>query len=299
VLEQLFIHIGMSRTATTLHQQRVFAKHSGIAYIGKPAADDEIARLSWTLSRGHERFFDPAATADAFAKLHAARGSHLPLLLSDEAFWGPGAWPLGAICERFRQIARQPRVIMTLRRQDDLIRSLVLLDIIDPFRVITASKLYRYEHSLYYCRSTYMGNLFYDGDLEIVRKAIGGENVLVLLYEELVREPKRYVERLARFVGADAEEMWRLFEAAGRGVNTGASLDEASFISFRVKTFRVGRKRKLDWLGGNIVRALGIKGDAHKTAERIERDAREIYAESNRGLARIVDYDLAAYGYPI
>jgi hypothetical protein len=201
--------------------------------------------------------------------------------------------------ERLRQIARRTKIIMTLRRQADVVRSVVMRDIINPFRAITASQLYRYEHNQHFCRSTYMGNMFYDSDVALIRRLFGPENVLVLLYEEFARDRPIYVKRLSSFLGIDGGEMSRLFEAVGDKVNTGASVDEASFISFRVKAFRMGRKRKLDRLGGAIVGALGIKGDAHKTVDRIERDAREIYAESNRKLATMVEYDLAAYGYPM
>jgi hypothetical protein len=299
LLESLIVHIGTSRTATTLHQQFVFPKHSGLAFLGKPAANAEIWRANWTMSRGHERFFDPQKIAEIFADFHAGRGANLPLLLSDEAFWGAGAVPLPMMHERLRQIARRIKIIMTLRRQADVIRSVVMRDIIDPLRAITASQLYRYEYNHHYCRSTYMGNMFYDDDVALVRRLFGPANVLVLLYEEFARERLNYVKRLSAFLGIDAGEMLRLFEAAGDKVNTGASIDEASFISFRVKAFRMGRKRKLDRLGGVIVGALGIKGDAHKTMDRIEQDAREIYAESNRKLATMVEYDLAAYGYPM
>jgi hypothetical protein len=275
-------------------QQRIFPKHSGIAYLGKPFADKALAPFSRSLAWDDDRLFDAAGTAEAFANAAENRNGRV-LLLSDEAFLGPPAIPVETFHERIRRVTQRPRIIYTLRRQQDLLRSLVLLELNRRTETVTARSSYaRMRHRSY---ASFVGLLFYDRDVETLYRLYGRENVLILLFEEMLADRRSYFARLTEFLHVDLEEMLRLFEQAGRGVHASMSVEEASFVSFRVERLPLARYVSIDRAGGWLFKKLRLRGDAERTIDRIERDARKMYAESNRKLAGLIPYDLKQYGY--
>jgi hypothetical protein len=146
--------------------------------------------------------------------------------------------------------------------------------------------------------ASHVGLLFYDRDVEELYRLFGRQNVLILLHEEMVAELPTFAGKMANFIGADPQEFVRLVRDAGQ-VHSSISTDEAEFISFRARRGLWGRQMTIDRFGAWLFGKLKVRGDAHRTFARIEQDARKIYADSNRRLGGLIDYDLAAYGYPL
>jgi sulfotransferase family protein len=158
---------------------------------------------------------------------------------------------------------------------------------------------FEYEHLIRYYHSLY-----------------GRERVLVLPYEELARDGRGFVERIAAFAGRPIpdEVLDRLpygvrsnrspsalSVAALRWVNRvtpRSELHPAPVIESRAAWRLAQRLKQQDLL--NTPRTAPLVADAEaRLRGRVDRAVGRRYAESNRRTAELTGLDLASYGWPV
>jgi len=198
---QLFVHIGLHKTATTYLQVDVFPYLQGINYIN----GNDQALLPWKrrMYMQDPLVFDVERARDEILAL-TKEGKNL---LSTEALSGS---PMGQyldrtlILQKLKAMFPDARVILGLRSQPDIIWSLYknyvrkggtcrLDQMTDPY-------------------GTSLGRDFIDLDsykygpyLDRISDLFGPENLHILLFEELSIDRDRLLQRLLDFLGAELE----------------------------------------------------------------------------------------------
>lgn len=217
-MTSLLIHVGLPKTATTTLQDHFFAKHTQINYLGKPFSDDlaEVERQILTLDSYRFDHRLPALR-QIFLK-EAAAFAEGDILISHEGFLRNtryGGHDLGRTARRLRAVfgeALAPvgrlEIIICLRNQVDLILSHYLQFIKGSQRDFD-----RYlEEALQRPDSGFPASLFYDELLDFYAAELGGENLHVLLFEDLLRDKAGFVAGLSEILGVDTGQSLALLE---------------------------------------------------------------------------------------
>lgn len=127
-VKQFFIHIGLPRTATTFFQNHLFPHVPEMAYYGLPYTQVNQA-FNRMLFEDESRY-----NSEQFkSEVEALPGNRI--LLSNENFVGQSLyWHFGnrtRIAQRLSEAMPEARIILFLRNQADLIRSLYLIALQD------------------------------------------------------------------------------------------------------------------------------------------------------------------------
>jgi hypothetical protein len=229
-----FMHLGMSKTATTYLQADVFPKLPFLTFLDQPRTEIlRGGRYQGLFARAFRR--SPALWAEQgealFAELFGAsfdRRNARDVLISDQSA-GPAMWETGpyagdrwererndpftlrAHLEAMREHAlrfgfAEVRVLLLFRRQDEWIASKYAQR---SDRILPASQQHFEERVAYYldpARGYYKDGIVLDYSMlhEQLTQAVGHDKVLMLPYELLLNAPNTFFERLLDFL--DAEE---------------------------------------------------------------------------------------------
>ena len=231
-MNRIFLHIGVAKAATTTLQHEVFAKHSQIAYLGKPfrrsddtaASEDgrlraDVIRPVWTrdsleydaavVKRRFDEAFDPSACDGRVA------------LLSEEALSGGSVVDRRLVAERLRELFGPCNILITIRSQATCVPSLyshylrkgLVRD--TPFETWLENVLNptNFDHVL---QGWMLRRFRYFELYRLYREVFSDGAVKVLLYEQLAEEPAAFSRELQAFCGIDADETLRLIAEARR-----------------------------------------------------------------------------------
>ena len=338
-MNRAFLHIGVAKTATTTLQRAVFAKHSQIAYLGRPYRDRHAPstresesclplHVIHAIREQDSLGYDPAQVKrDVDRALARIRREHpdKPLLLSETSFSSAQYADRRLIARRLRDAFGPSNVLITIRNQTTALPSLYLF-LLQRGRIQNTgfdswwigglesrrregapdewmSRQFRYN-DLY----EVFGNVFSDGEVRIV------------LYEQLIEDPGTFWKDMSRFLGVDGDELLRLYLNAGRR-KSGSSYSGAKFQTIyngfredygtvRKNLFpNISLGKHLPFVASTLERMRSATLDAlnkRKTpgnpadmSEESKRSIIEYYAEGNRKLAKACDLPLADYGYPV
>lgn len=226
----LFLHLGMSKTATTYLQREVFPELDGLRFFDQPRTRQiEGGPFQGLLARAFKR--SPAIWAKKGDRLLtelfdglAAEDQGRDVLISDQSA-GPAMWETGPYAgpnwERERKdpfflrahldaLAEEAAdwgfddlcVLLVVRRQDEWIASKYAQR---SDRILHASQAH-FEERLDYYLDPSRGYLA-DGivlDYAVLRtqlvQAVGAENLLMLPYELLKNDPLSFLERIIDFL---------------------------------------------------------------------------------------------------
>jgi hypothetical protein len=296
------VHIGYHKTASTWLQLCVFPHLSRVRY-GDPILRYLLADLA---TAPGESFF--AAPFERVFR-QTQEGAALPVLLSDEgvsgSLWdGYGAGPRNA--ERLARVLPESRILVLVRRQDDMLRSIhgqyvneggtrPLGDFLSGGQ-IEGSRL-SLEH------------LEYDKLVRLYVDLFGRDRVRVMPYEYLRAQPAKFLHELCAFVGSGLSG-----RVSARRQNRSLTVPSLWLLRAWNRLFRQSRfnrqpvvralpggrrarnllQRRIDpvlrRLAGNLV---STKED--RTLEAIA--AR--FSASNRRLQQLCAYSLTEWGYPL
>ena len=296
------VHIGYHKTASTWLQVCVFPYLSAVRY-GDPMLRYLLADLATAPA---ESFF--AAPFERVFR-QSQGGAALPILLSDEgvsgSLWdGYGAGPRNA--ERLASVLPNSRILVLVRRQDDMLRSIhgqyvneggtrSLGDFLSGQK-IEGSRL-SLEH------------LEYDKLVRLYVDLFGRERVRVMPYEYLRAQPAKFLHEMRAFVGSATSG-----RVSARRQNRSLTAPSLWLLRrwnrlFRQSRFNqqpIGRalpggrrarnllQRRIDpllrRLAGNLV---STKED--RTLEAIA----DGFSASNRRLQQFCAYSLTDWGYPL
>lgn len=294
----MIIHPGFIKTGTTSLQEFLLHVHPQVHAFGHPHQSPLDARISRGMRR-IEGFDDDAADLrDALADAVAAFPAGKVPVLSDETL---AADPLlaAATARRLHEHFPDARILFTVRRQEDMIRSFygrhgrVLVNTPAPFADRHVSFPHWLEHALANYPAGVLGVADYARTIDIYRKLFGAERIAIVLLEDWMADAAAFADRLSAILGIDAAATRQLL-----GSRRTHAQDTTRLV-------RVDRLQKRFPVAGRVLarlprgaRALGGQWLRRGDAQRIEfplgglEKLRDLYRQGNREL-------IQAYGLPL
>lgn len=300
------LHVGYPKTASTYLQQAIFNNPDfGLALPGGPASRGYL--VDWFRASDGYRF-DPGAVAEEMAALEApVRAQGLRPVWSDETLLGnpitrtyDGAW----ILDKIARLERPMKVLITIRRQPDLILS-AYREYLKLHRHSLTDFIGTGDEPRSYRPILHEEYLQFDIAARQWGQAFGHDNLLVLPQELLRADPAGFIARLADFLGVAAPPV---LDDQARNVGLGGTALLASrplnglFLRSPLSQRRNGAERvvrkMLQLINRLAPAALDRRIDQSMRA-RIAARFDGTYAASNRRLSELTNLDLAALGYPV
>ena len=205
----MIIHPGFIKTGTTSLQDFLIFAHPQIHAVGHPHRPGVDARIAHALRRTEGFDDDPEALRSALAmSLDACPSDRVPVL-SDEGLTGVPQLTT-TIARRLHQHFPQARILFTIRRQQDMIRSFygrhgrVLVNTPSPYKDRHVSFSAWLEHAWDNRPNDVLGVADYARSIEIYRALFGEERIAILLLEEWTADETAFANRLSSILGVDA-----------------------------------------------------------------------------------------------
>jgi len=303
------VHVGFSKTGTTTLQRRLFAVHSQVEYLGKPYGDDAFKDVlhrfmmeDGTVYRPEE--LDLKQRIDA--RLDAADASKRVLLLSDEMLLSyTKVRDKGEVARRIKDYLQPEKIIITLRRQQELLaaaylsRGRLLLNVPLKFANLAVGFEDWLDMSYANFHRSYLEHANFVSTVDFYCGLFGKENVCVLLLEELMGDREAHISKLAQFLDIDAREALACVGDAHEHKPISRAVLELEEL--QAKFFPFHRSAVV----GGILKAAGFfKRRKYKDApaevmlpEGWETRLNALYAAGNRRLADVYGLPLEKYGY--
>lgn len=198
----LFLHVGLHKTGTTFLQREVFPKLQSVRFLRSP----EISCLLTRLVAEEDSSFDPALYRRFFDPLIESS----PSLISDEGLCG-SPYRLyvnqARTANRLAQIFPHAQIMVGIRRQDTMLRSLYL-HLINSGDNISLEEFLGYEQGEFRNRYQYFLRGRYPNLSMFQYSHIGGmyaelfsDRVQFLVYEHLCQDIADYVRSVCHMVG--------------------------------------------------------------------------------------------------
>ena len=303
------VHIGFHKTGTTWFQECVYPRVKNFRYV--PRARVQAALLE--------------PTAFAFDAARAARelgGADAPLLLCEENLSGyPHSGGLQGfltrvLAERIRAALPSARIVMFVRRQPEMIAACYQQYVRaggthSAQRYLWPSDWLRGAEAQAFKTPRFSFDHFdYDGVVAHYQALFGAERVLVLPFEALQRDAGDFLGSFASRLGLelDAAEIplakrnpsySPALLALMRGLNrfTARSVNDKRHWVHLPRWYSL-RRRAVEPL--NRSGLFGRRASPERVlGEHAVRWIEQRYAEPNRRLSKLVDFDLASFGYPL
>lgn len=291
------VHVGYRRTATTTHQNQIFNKHKDINYLGKPYPSDAIRYRLRYMVYGDSVFFDPQATRDELEKALQTKPQGRVLTISDEAMTWEGRVDTRILCRRLIELFGDPKVVIVVRRQDELLFSWLSLNIKKEYSLPLKLRLQRLENNTRTATSL-LDYLDFAPICRVFVEMLGSKNVLVVPFELFRSDCRRYSETLSDFMNIDRDETFRLLRES-RVMNSRESSDKIAYYDLKRRLLPKLNMPMVDETVGRLISLAGINA---RHVDDIETKVRalctERYEQSNRALSENFDLDLQSFGYP-
>lgn len=297
----VLIHPGFHKTGTTYLQEVLFTDRRGFC---QPWTRDFIYRH---IIDPHELAFDREASRAAFAAAFTDLSDDAHVVLSEEGLCGNpfnGARESGIYARKLRAIFDDARIVLTVRRQPDMLRA-VYIQYLKAYGRRDPRTFYhppRFPEFSAFDPDVYR----YDRLAQCYAELFGADRVLVLPQELLQRNENRFVSALGSLIGWDGREDASGKREAGRNVSPSAS--GIPFLRLGNHFFdsafnESGFGNALAAIGGTF-RRLGYRKtmffrDQAREMDDLLAGFRGRYRESNARLQRFCPVDLAEFGYEL
>jgi Sulfotransferase family len=312
----VLIHIGYHKTGSNWLQHTLFEDPAtGYAWLGHETKDHPVRRVI------HDRPLEfrveqVRRELEALARDAESRGLH-PVVSLERLSGHPfsGGHDSRQIADRLHEVLPDGRVLIVIREQRSMILATykqyvkaggtgTVSQFLEPATTRSLrARLFDYRH------------FEYDHLIGHYRSLFGADNVLVLPFEQLARDGRGFVQRIAEFAGrpipVDVLDQLpyttrsnpspsALTIAGLRRVNRftpRTELDPAPVAEWERAERLAQRLKKTDLLNRRGTRTLATR--AEESLRRTVYEAvGERYSESNRRTAELTGLDLAAYGWP-
>lgn len=297
------IHPGVARSATSLLQRCLFARHPKLLCLGAPYNEATLALRQELLKP--EGYFNASKVRHVLASLDVYGDK--TSVLSDEVLSG-NYWTRATIARRLAEFFPDATVIFTIRSQVQIVQSFyashgrVLKGVPPPYQGRHVTFHNWWSHAVDNFDSSFLGRLDYDRTIGIYEDAFGLDRVRVLLFEELTTDMPAFARRLAEILDIRAADIEELL--AGQRVNPRDAAWLVRCHALRAKFLPNVRLRRLVPFGNALQRRLeGLLTQGgpfrFEIPPRTVRQLEPLYRESNRRLAERHELPLATYGYPL
>jgi hypothetical protein len=301
----VIIHPGFIKTGTTSLQDFLFFAHPGIHAIGHPHRPGVNARISHSLHRIQGFDDDPEALRrDLEMAIDACPADRVPVL-SDETLTGDPRLT-AIIAARLYRHFPQARILFTIRRQPDMIRSFyarhgrVLFNTPAPYSDRYVDFGNWLEHAWRNRPASVLGVADYARTIEIYRALFGTERIAILLLEQWTADEMAFADRLSALLDIDAATTRALL--GHRRIHTQETSRHVRYDRLRKRFPAAGRM-----LAHLPVSARAMGGDFLKRGDRQritfpagwEEKLAELYRQGNRQLVEQYQLPLREYAYPV
>ncbi|MFZ0869884.1 MAG: hypothetical protein WAM90_04050 [Rhodanobacter sp.] len=301
----MIIHPGFIKTGTTSLQDFLFFVHPQVFAMGHPHRPGVDARMAHALRRIEGFDADPQELRSALTTALEACPAHRVPVLSDEGLAGVPHLT-ATIAKRLHDHFPQARILFTIRRQQDMIRSFygrhgrVLVNAPAPYKDRHVGFQAWLEHAWLNRPDGVLGVADYARTIEIYRTLFGAERISVFLLEEWTADETAFANRLSSVLGVDAATTRQLL--AHRHTHGQETSRYVRYDRLR-KRFRVA-DRLMASLPASL-RAVGRGFLAQGDRQRIEYPPgwqdklSELYRDGNRQLIERYGVALHEHGYAV
>ena len=301
-------HLGLHKTASGTLQRQFFPACSKLNLL--TTLDPTVRKFVHAVTRKDPLYFDPQEALSLLAG--RVRGDRVNLL-SNESLSGPpyagvaegGLDHRSPVLQNLRAAFPDARAVLVLRRQDSLARSLYRQYLkrggtakVDRFFGL-ATDLQPPMMSLdRFCFSPFVRCVFESF----------GSRVLVLTFEQFLRDQQSFLEQLCRFIGVERPDLKLDSENATRMGPAGMEVTRLLNFAFRGTLNqgivpRIPIRRRGRWMLVSPVELIhdywpGRPGSSQDSAfNRLTSEIWEMYREDNRHLDVDFRLGLAQFGY--
>jgi hypothetical protein len=301
-------HLGLHKTASGTLQRQFFPACRGLNLL--TTLDPAVRQFVHAVTRRDPLYFDPKHALELLAG--RVRSDQVNLL-SNESLSGPpyaglsegGLDHRSPVLQNLRATFPQARIVLVLRRQDSLARSLYRQYLkrggtarVQSFYGINAANQPPLMSLDRFCFSPYVRSVFEHFS----------SRVLVLTFEEFLRNQRSFLERLCNFIGAERPEIVLDRENTTRMGSTGMELTRLLNFAFRGMLNqgivpRLPVRRRGQWKRVSVVELVhdywpGQPGAQQDSAlNRLTTEIWERYREDNRRLDQEYRLGLEEFGY--
>jgi len=301
----MVIHPGFIKTGTTSLQEFLFFVHPQIHAFGHPHGSDVDVRISQALRRIEGFDDDPQALRSALAAgRETCPGDRVPVLSDETLTADPHL--TASVARRLHAHFPQARILFTIRRQEDMIRSFygrhgrVLFNVPAPWRDRHVDFAAWLDHAWRNRPAGVLGVADYQRTIEIYRTLFGAERIGIVLLEEWVADHAAFADRLSAMLGIDAATTRRLL-----GNRRTHGQETARYVHYdRLRKRFPAAGRMADHLPAGL---RGFAGGFLKRGgtQRVDYPAGwpeklgDLYRDGNRKLAQQYGLPLREYGYAV
>jgi len=196
---QLYLHVGLRKTATTWMQNHLFPKIQGLNFLGKTDVDYPDWLIQWS-------YWDDSYFQSNVKMISKRIGAMLvddkKTLISSEAFTNTAVILNQA--ERIKSVWSNSKIIVTIRDPIDTIISHYHHDIKEGTAFRELQDYVDIERTPFFIgkrKRIYLPDYYYTEMIENYNRLFGEENVCVLKYEDLTMNPQQFVSELSEFMG--------------------------------------------------------------------------------------------------
>jgi len=227
--KEVFIHIGYPKTATTTLQKYLFPYHSELEYLREDGKNLSFFR-DMVFSR--ENYVKKNIDFYRQELLKFMKIDKNKYIYSEESLTSfgmyfrfepsPYIWTveLNSIARKLKtifkniSIFKQVKIIVTIRKQDDMIKSMyaqVFNMVFKRFRLTNNFEKFM-KYSFKNKDQFILDALDYNSVIGTYEELFGKENICVLVFEELKRDKNSFIKKLCDFLQIDADEALKLLQ---------------------------------------------------------------------------------------
>lgn len=322
-MNTLYIHIGYPKTGTTVLQNKVFANHPDLYYLGKSSI------LSTQLKCDFDEFIRDIIFKTNGGLIESSLLSSIQwnerktYLLSEERiissslrFWRKDDLTVipdpetnaRKLYSLLKSYSIKPEIIITLRKQDELITSYYAEHYSDHYiNYSSANTLDRYISKCIIDNYYSMEGIALDFNyiIDTYQQVFGKDNVHVMIYEMFNECPSDFLRNLSSLLEIDTEKTLQLIgthrdNTRRDSENSWKTREQSMFSFFRlIKTKLIGRPLGLEKSAlAKLLRKVRIrKTSSISMNEEDKAKISNLYSASNRQLDERMELGLKAYGY--
>jgi len=313
----ILVHVGFHKTATNWLQAVFFGDPAtGYRWLGKRPLTHPVHRLV----RDRPVEFDAAAVQAEFEPLVAdARAADLVPVVSFPRLSGhpySGGYDSKEIADRVQAVFPEARILIVIREQRSMIVSTCKQYVSAGGLSTPGQLLTRTRAQTWRVPGFDLAHFEYDRLIRYYRSLYGPEAVLVLAYEQFVRDGRGFISAIARFAGRPVSDelldglpygqrsnqaLSALAAAATRPLNRlgpRSDLNPAPLFESRVVFGLAKALRGSDLPSAPPLRPLAARSE-RRLRRAVEEAVGERYVESNRATRELTGLDLAAYGWMV
>lgn len=315
----VYFHIGLPRTGTTTLQNYVFNKD-----VFEQVKESKQEKGFWReVGIGNAIFCDDVKNKLAIKKIEQlterAENNNKRLIISDEGITSVNTRLIdqSTFARRMKAISSHPKVIITIRKQEDLLvsryRQLKAIKLwstlgvpwINPKINLSKTnhlsqmkKIISFNDWLLFGLNTYekhcFSNLCFYKLYRSYADIIGSENVFVLIYEELKENPDKYAQSLGKIL--DVDHKWIAEQLKNPPKNQSKDKLTVKRVLKSEEKGGLGVINYIKLLSHSVAKKGGFNPKLnHKQLDLIH----SIYSEENNLLNKELNLNLERYGYSI